>query len=118
MLYLDIVKVCNSKAVSNPRHFLVSIGFDHAAASRLLQNTSGSVKLATMEKICLHLNCTPNELMSWKPPTNLANTHEYNLEKLKPIEEKDNIVSKLKRLPSDKLDKLRDFLEELENDAS
>jgi DNA-binding Xre family transcriptional regulator len=115
MLYIDIQKACSNKGVSDPRKFLLSIGFSHAATSRMLNNTYESLKFEAVEQICLHLNCTPNELMSWKPKDN-ANATNHALDKLKPIAAQDSITGKLKRLSPDKLEKLRDFLGDLENE--
>jgi DNA-binding Xre family transcriptional regulator len=116
MLYIDIPKACSNKGVGDARRFLVSIGFTHAAASRMLYNTYDSLKLASIELICLHLNCTPNELLSWKPDDNNASAANHALDKLKPIAAQDSITGKLKRLSPDKLEKLRDFLGDLENE--
>ena len=115
MLYIDIQKACNNKGIGDARRFLVSIGFTHAAASRMLYNTYDGIKLAAIEKICLHLNCTPNELLSWQPSEGDKSLSNHALDKLKPIADKDSIVGKLKQLPPDKLDKLREFLGDLEN---
>jgi len=116
MLYIDIPKACSNKGVGDARRFLVSIGFTHAAASRMLYNTYYSLKLASIELICLHLNCTPNELLSWKPDDNNVSSANYALEKLKPIAAQDSISAKLKQLSPDKLEKLRGFLGDLENE--
>lgn len=115
MLYFDIAKACNNKGVGDARRFLLKIGFSHSATSRMLNNTYDSLKFDAIEKICLHLNCTPNELISWKPKDNI-NAANYALEKLKPIAAQDSISAKLKQLPPEKLEKLRDFLGDLENE--
>ena len=115
MLYLDIPKACSNKGIGDARKFLVNIGFNHSAVTRMLNNSFESLRLPAIEKICLHLNCSPNELLSWQPSEGDKSLNNHALDKLKPIADKDSIVGKLKQLPPEKLDKLREFLGDLEN---
>lgn len=116
MLYMDIPKACRNKGVDDPRGFLVKIGFTHAAASRILQNTYDSLKFKAIETICLHLNCTPNELLSWKPSAGETDHDKVALNKLKPIDPNDSVVGKLRQLSPEKLEKFREMLSDLEKE--
>ena len=113
MLYLDIVKACNNKGIDNPRRWLVQNGFSHVAAARLLQNTQESINYATLDKLCILLFCTPNELLSWQPAANAAIAANHPLEKLKHVSADQSISGKLKTLPPEKIEEVQKFLDGL-----
>ncbi len=50
-------------------------------ASQLINNKLAAIKPAVIEKLCVHLNCTPNDLMEWIPEEN-TNTQNHPLESL------------------------------------
>ena len=109
MLYLDIVKACSNRGIEDPRRWLVKNGFTHVAAGRLIKPTQGSFSYATLERLCVLLFCTPNELLSWQPKdaTVAANHPMY---KLKQVAKEQSINSKLKHLPPEKLEALHAFI--------
>src|SRR5436853_263631 len=102
MLYIDVEKACNNKGIEDARKWLIRNGLSHPAAWRLLRNKQESVNLEVLERLCLSLNCTPNEFFSWKPDgSNVPGNHP--MQKLKPVASQDSINAKLKTLPPDKL---------------
>ncbi len=52
-------------------------------ASRIVRDELGSVHLKTLEKICLALDCTPNDLLEWYPSESYHDTERYALYAIK-----------------------------------
>jgi DNA-binding Xre family transcriptional regulator len=67
MLVLNIKKELAAKNINNPLPWLVKIGIPKNSAFKLLSGKAKRVDLSHIELICLHLNCTPNDLLSWTP---------------------------------------------------
>jgi len=89
-------------------------GVPRHTATRLLSNQLKSISFRYLETICLRLNCTIDDLFTYTPDKNLLNHNQHALNKLKRLKTKDSVSSKLKDLTLDKLDQVRDFINELE----
>ncbi len=113
MLYLDIVKACNNKGIDDPKRWMVKNGFSHVTAARLTQNTQASINYNILEKLCLLLFCTPNELLSWQPKDNATAQSTHPLQKLKHVAKEDSVAGKLKVLPPEKIAAVQKFLDDL-----
>jgi DNA-binding Xre family transcriptional regulator len=68
MLVLNIKKELAAKDIKPALPWLVKIGIKRSSALKLLSGKARRVDLSHIELICLHLNCTPNDLFSWTPP--------------------------------------------------
>ncbi len=81
-------------------------------ASRIVKNKLGSIRLKTLEKICLALNCTPNDLLEWYPSENYHDTERYALHAIKAKDPMHTAkISKLMHeLPLGVLEELESFI--------
>ncbi|MGG9971850.1 helix-turn-helix domain-containing protein [Ferruginibacter sp. SUN002] len=113
MLFLDIKKQCSNIGIEDPKRWLVKNGFSHVDAARLVNNTQASITYAKLEKLCLLLNCTPNQLISWQPKDNTTVASTHPLQQLKPVPKGASISAKLQTLPPEKMEELQRYLDEL-----
>jgi|CXWL01.1.fsa_nt_gi succinate dehydrogenase flavin-adding protein (antitoxin of CptAB toxin-antitoxin module) len=67
-----------------------------------------------LERLCLLLNCTPNDLFDWRAGCKTV-VHDAQLCRTL-IKQKNDIQTTLRELPLDKLEKLGEMLAELKND--
>jgi DNA-binding Xre family transcriptional regulator len=67
MLNLDIPRICAEKGIANPKKFLMGLGFFPNAAAAMIQHKRVRIDRDQVEKICIALRCTPNDLFSWQP---------------------------------------------------
>ncbi len=113
MLLLNIYRVCQDKGIENPHKFLRKNGFTPHTTSRILTSKVKSINFGHLEQLCLLLNCTPDTLFNWKynDTTGIYKKHELN--KLRHDENKGNILEKLKQLPSDKIEQIRNFIDNI-----
>ena len=112
MIYLDIQKVLSDKGIENPHLALRQMGFNVHTTSRLLRNEPSSINYGHLEILCLSLNCLPNDLLSWKPSELSKKYTHHQLDQLAPVE-KDNLATKIQKLPVDKLQQIRKFVDDL-----
>ena len=80
MLYLDLKRILRLRGITQPNKFITNLGFSPATARNILPNKVWRINL---ERFCLALNCTPNDLLQWQPPENRADAEAQALNKLK-----------------------------------
>jgi len=116
MLKLDLHRIFEAKCIDDPYGFLRNAGFTVHTSHRLLHNHVGSISYRNLEALCLHLNCTIDDLFAWSPDNKhqVADTHAIH--RLKRGARQGNMVQKLKQLPLDQLSKVRSFIEGLEKE--
>lgn len=112
MLTLDIFRILESREIQNPLHFLHKNGFNYHTSRRLLSQHFAGISYRNLEKLCLLLNCTPDDLFSWSPDNNSVQTKPA-LKKLSGRQRKGSILNKLKQLPEDKLEQIRQFVDKV-----
>ncbi len=112
MLRIDLSRFMASREILAPRRFLISQGFTYHMAGRLLHEQTGSISYRNLEKLCRIFNCTPNDLYSWEPMEESADS-KVALSKLAGRTRQSSILGKLKQLPDSKLDQIRQLVDKL-----
>lgn len=70
MLKYNFDRVFKARGIDSPIKFLRQAGIYDAFALRMKKNQVHRMNLPTIEKICILLKCTPNDLMEWEPDSN------------------------------------------------
>ncbi len=80
MLYIDFKSLLEARNISHPHKFLLDNGFTKPMAYRILHQELGTVRLTHLFRLCKLLNCTPNDVIRYKPSLNepLNETHPLN----------------------------------------
>lgn len=115
MLYFDIKRLLALRGIERPRLFLMKNGFASQTANNFMTNRVGQIKRENIEKLCVLFNCTPNDLMSWRPDEGAADDHP-----LKPLyrDASPKSISQLARdLPPEKLSRLEEIINELKSES-
>lgn len=112
MLKFNPKKMMAMRGIEKTTAFLVNLGMGYPAASVFLKSKSQSVKINTIEKLCLALNCTPNDLFEWTPDKNTVVPESHSLFALEKSGSQ-SIQQLVKDIPSDKLKLIESLLEEL-----
>jgi DNA-binding Xre family transcriptional regulator len=112
MLYLNLKQIISQRGIANPNQLLVKNGFTAYTASRILNNHVSGLSNEQLEKLCLVLRCTPNDLYGWEKPSDANIPPDHPLHKLMPKPESLDMVKKLQDLPLEKLEAIRKFIEE------
>lgn len=110
MLTYNLHKHFKLRAVSAPAVFLMQNGFNQQTAYRITKNKFSALSAKHIEKLCLALNCTPNDLMEWEPDKNLENPEKQSLNKLRLVQ-----IADLRNFASDiPFEKMGEFAAEIE----
>lgn len=67
MLLLNIPRILAEKGIAAPKKFLMELGCYPQAATAMLGGKRVRIDRDQVEKICIALHCTPNELFDWQP---------------------------------------------------
>ena len=111
MLTINAGRVFRLRGMSGFLIRLVKAKISRRTARGFLDGTATTIKLEHLEKICLLLNCTPNDLFDWKPDTAANPSENHALFLLQKNEEIKAFSEKLKDVPIDKLGELNEIIE-------
>jgi hypothetical protein len=106
MLFFNLKRVLDMRGIDRPYSFLVKNGFASQTATDWSQNYVGCVRAEKLEKLCMLLNCTPNDLFEWREDTKTVVADGHALRSL----QKTNKPLILHDIPADKLEKLAELL--------
>lgn len=81
---LNLAPILKTRNITQPMAFLIKIGLNNVTAHKMLKETSVQVNYNQLTKLCLHLNCTPNDLFVLRD-MQLPDSHA--LHALKTVEE-------------------------------
>ena len=115
MIKLNIQQALKNKGIENTNKFLHQCEIPYYTASRLLNNNVESINFKYLEKICLHLHCTIDDLFVWIPDSNNKTAEDHPLQKLAQKTTNQTITQKLKQLPFDKIEQINNYIDGLNN---
>lgn len=116
MLKINLDSALSRRGVTRPFAFLRGLGISHNTAHRLLNKTQ-AINLRHLERLCRHLNCTPNDLMEFTDGEQVPLSEDHALQKLVRGAAKGNITHQLRSLPPEALDKVWNLIDELKGGA-
>ena len=103
MLLFNPKKVFALRGIQKTTNYLVTMGFSYVKASSFLKSKSQFVKIKDIERLCVALNCTPNDLFEWKADNNAVLPENHSLNALDKGGQTKNLQQMIKDVPSDKL---------------
>lgn len=65
MITLNLKAILTDREIKNHTSYLFHNGFTWATASRMATGNVKALSFKHMEKLCLLLHCTPNDLLLW-----------------------------------------------------
>lgn len=101
------------RQIQKPHRELVKTGIAPSTATNLLNYHNVRVTVEHIEKICLALNCTPNDLFEWRSKANESIPENHALNSLKPSETTENLSELMKTIPVEKLSQIDEFVRNL-----
>jgi DNA-binding Xre family transcriptional regulator len=94
---------------------LEKMGLKRNESINLLRDSCKVLKFSTLHRLCSVLQCTPNDLMTYKPAVENELVQNHPLQKLRKIENPENIINKLQQLNSDQIDEVMKRIDEMVN---
>lgn len=111
MFILNVKRILRLRGIEKHYNFLLDLGFVPSSAHNFLNSTVQNVKLDQLERLCLALNCTPNDLLEWRPSANQTIAETHSMHGLK----KKDINQMLGDVPVEKFEQIADILQDLKN---
>ena len=112
MLIYNFQRVFAARGIDKPTNFLVNHGFPRGIASRMATHNTDKIFLKYLEKACLVLNCTPNDLIEWRPDNKKQDNADTALYALKKEQKGKGAEELLRGLPMSRLEELAKVLRE------
>lgn len=112
MLALNLKRVLRLRGIENQRSFLLELDFAPATARRFLNGEVWRIELEDLEKVCLALKCTPNDLLEWQPHETQADADAQALAKLR--HDNSDLTKLLASLPLERVQEITDALRRTE----
>jgi len=116
MLTFNPKRMISLRELEKPHSTLVKAGISPATATNLLNYHNTRITLDHVEKICVMLYCTPNDLFEWRPDKNATLPQTHPLFSLQRTQKISNIREMLKDMPVEKLSELENFVANLKNE--
>ncbi|MCV9388249.1 helix-turn-helix domain-containing protein [Reichenbachiella ulvae] len=111
MLKLKIDHVAQLRGIRRTYSYLTKLGMSHGIAQRLSSGNVKNIHLKHLENLCKTLRCTPNDILDWQGEDL---DREHPLLELRKDPKALKSLEKLRQMPLDKLEKLGQFLDEMD----
>src|SRR5688500_3375511 len=102
MLKLRVKALCKEKGIKQPFTALKKAGISVTKVIQYLADKTDRLMLDDIEKLCLLLHCTPNDLVEWTPDNTMLTQPNHPLQALqaKPVF---NLEEKLKTMSAEEI---------------
>ena len=115
MMIFNPNRIFAMRGIDKPYSFLVKNGFGSSTASDLVNIKKPLVRTEYLERLCLLLNCTPNDLYEWKPDSGTSIAENHPLRALQKAEMPPPMSELIKDIPVEKLSEVQNLLLGLKN---
>lgn len=110
MLRYNFNRIFKARGIDKPFAFLHRAGFSQNFASKINQNKPITIRLNEMEKLCIVLNCTPNDFYEWTPDNNSNVPKDHLIHNIKKPDKIVDITKTLSSIPIKKLDEIEQII--------
>lgn len=116
MIKFTIPEMLKLRLINNPVSFLVKNGFPRQTAYRICSGKFKNLTAKQLEKLCLALKCTPNDIIEWTPDDQKLLESNPPLAKLVKVSIPYELRDLAKDIPFDKLHDFNLKLQELKKE--
>lgn len=74
---LNLLPILTIRNIKTPFAYLLSIGISRVSVNKMLSGKSVQINFKQLTQLCLHLNCTPNDLFAIRAMS-LPTQHQLN----------------------------------------
>src|SRR4051794_2470017 len=113
MLTFNLHRIFALRGIDGPNEFLTQSGFSAADIEQLLGPWHTTVDIGEVERLCVALNCTPNELFEWRVDAIPTIPENHPLNDLNNHPAASNLARKIRDIPIEKLADLEAKINEL-----
>lgn len=115
MIQLNLQRIFTARGIDQPYKFLVRNGFVPFTAHKYKNSKVDHIRLDHIEKLCVVLNCTPNDLFEWNPDDLLDDRADHPLQKIRRRDKTIEISKMLSNVSLEKLEEIEKLLSNNDN---
>ncbi len=112
MIVYNFQRVLKARGIERPFSYLKQAGFSDRFATRIKGNKVLRLNSRELEKICLLLRCTPNDLMEWVPDNNAQVDADHPLNIIRKSDKIIDLTKTLNAIPLGQLDEIEKLIQE------
>ena len=112
MLAYNFDRIFKARGIVKPFSFLVKSGIPDKIATKLKNNNIRRLELNMLERLCVLLNCTPNDLLEWTPDEDFSGNDDHPLNEIRKSADAVDIVKTLNTVPLNKLKEIEQLINE------
>lgn len=114
MMYFNFKRFFKLKGIARPFSHLRAMGYSDNYATKLANNHIYQINIARLEKFCHDFNCTPNDLIDFRPYTDRSIPENHALRTLTKNENPEVLMAKIFELSPDKIQQIHNIIENME----
>jgi DNA-binding Xre family transcriptional regulator len=111
MLLFNSARVFKARGIDRPANYLKNQGYSIATTTRIVNNQKQGFSLGTLEKLCLTLNCTPNDFLEWVPSKDMVTNSNHALNVLKRSDTLASVTQLVNNASLEKLEKIQEIIQ-------
>lgn len=114
MLFFNFARIFKLKGIARPNAHLTSLGYSAGYATKLAHNRVLEINLVRLEKFCRDFNCTPNDIIDFRPYVDDTIPPDHVLHTLTKKLISNEITEKINTLPLEKIQQIHDIIKNME----
>ncbi|MDX9846245.1 MAG: helix-turn-helix transcriptional regulator [Tenuifilaceae bacterium] len=112
MIRYNFNRVFKARGIDKPFSFLKQSGFSDSFASKVKNGNVSRLNLKLIERLCLHLRCTPNDFMEWTPDTDKDIDENHPLNQIRRSDRIIDITRTLNSVPLGQLEEIEKLIKD------
>jgi len=106
MLFFNLQRLTKLKGINRPFSYFIALGYPRGLASKMAQSKMQTFSVKRLEELCIHFNCTPNDLFEFRPDSKNHLPETHPLYALKRDDSTEEVINLLHDLPVEKIREL------------
>lgn len=110
MIRYNFNRIFKARGIEKPFTYLSKAGLSQNFATKVKNNKVARLNMSELEKLCILLRCTPNDICEWIPDKDVQLDSEHPLHKLKRSEKVIDITKMLNSIPIEYLEDIESVI--------
>ena len=110
MLKFNLDRAFKARGITNPTRFLKKAGFAPSYVTSITHKRVQSISFKYLERFCILLHCSPNDLLEWFPSEEYRDDQKHPLNELIRNRKLADLSKVIHSIPINKLEKLETLI--------
>jgi len=112
MLKLNLDHILKARGIEKSFTYMTKLGFTNIMAHKFKTGNYNRPPLKHIEKLCIALHCTPNDLFEWSPDPQSGIPADHPMQNLKRDNASASLASIIRTMPLDQINEIQKIIEE------